>query len=131
MAWSGDASKLTDGEDNGGKYVASAVGVCAHTTSVNPSWLKVDLGASQTIGEVTVVGRSDCCPQQSNGLTIRIGHSGSNTDSICKSDVNAAGGSRVTITCDSVLDGRYISVWHDTDIVLCELGATTSTVMFY
>jgi hypothetical protein len=115
---------LTDGRDNGGVYESSTAGVCAHTENTNPSWFKIDLGSSYEITSITVVGRSNYA-EQSNGLTLRIGESGSDADSICKSNINAAGGQRIGIPCETALTGRYITVWHNQFLVLCELEAVS------
>jgi len=126
MASNGHAFKLTDGNDDGGVYRDSPEGHCAHTISANPpSWFKVDLGCYRTIGSVALFGRTGF-DHQTQGLMIRIGDTGSAIDPICKSPVDANTG-RKEVTCDSVLSGRYISVWQtnaaSSSMVLCELEA--------
>ena len=74
--YNGPARKAIDGKDNGGIYVNNALGVCAHTLEKRASWIKLDLGASKPVDHVQLVGRSDCCKEQSRRWTIRVGNSG-------------------------------------------------------
>ena len=70
------------------------------------------------------VGRGDCCSEQSSNWAIYVGDSGSaSDDTLCTSDADVSGGDVITVTCDSVLAGRYVTVTSDTDagMVLCEI----------
>ena len=120
VGWNGRPAGVTDGATNNGKYSAST---CAHTNNRGkPSWVAVDLGAAQRIDAVTVVARSDCCPTQSKGLTIRIGDTGTAADPVCKANVDGSTGARVS--CDTTLEGRHVSVHSDSNqLVICEIEA--------
>ena len=85
------------------------------------SWIKLDLNAVYHINRMEFVGRGDCCPEQSSGWTIYIGHLGSSSDQLCKSNVDVSGGSVVFVECDSTLSGRYITIESSRWMVLCEV----------
>ena len=109
----GEGFKAVDNQTNDGAFVDSPSGTCAQTLSMNDTllwgpldvgigfgfrpqpgnWIRVDFGTWYSIAAVTVVGRSDCCPEESNNWTITIGNSGNLIgeirDEICKKNVNA------------------------------------------
>ena len=100
--------------------------MCVHTKK-EPSFVKVDLEEEYEISEVKVAGRADdCggffnCKEQTQGWVVRVGNSGTETDMVCKSNIDAFGGKLVSIKCDTKLSGRYVTVNHNTWIVLCEI----------
>ena len=104
-------------------------GACAHTGK-GASWIKLDLGMPQTVFGLWLVGRQDeCndCAKQSSGWVVRVGNTGGASDKLCKAEVDASGGSVVTVTCDTPAAGRYVTLSSPTWMVLCEaqvLGGT-------
>ena len=95
--------------------------MCAHT-SKTPSWIPIDLGDTYTINHMDFVGRQDCCPEQSSDWDIYVGNTGSaSSDILCITKADVWGGGVITVTCDSVLTGRYITITSDTWMVLCEI----------
>ena len=95
--------------------------MCAHTKK-EPSWITIDLGDAYTIDHMDFIGRRDCCPAQSSGWNIYVGNMGSaSSDMPCTSNADVSGGDVITVTCDSVLTGRYITVTSNTWMVLCEI----------
>ena len=103
------ASYLVDGHTNGGSFSWTA---CAHTAQ-QASWLKVDLGTTMVVGELQITGRNGYADQCS-ALTIRVGDSGTDSDGICASNVNAEGVD-IVVACDPAQrTGRYITVYHST-----------------
>lgn len=123
VAHGGTPEKAVDGKSNEGKYKAE---FCAHTKK-EPSFLSVDMDGEHRIKDITLVGRADECSQgqdcreQTQGWTIRVGNAGKDTDPICKENVDAFGGKLVTIQCETDLSGRYVTVFHNTWMVLCEI----------
>ena len=121
VAHGGTPEKAVDGKSNEGKYKAE---FCAHTKK-EPSFLSVDMDGEHRIKDITLVGRADECGQdckeQTQGWTIRVGNAGKDTDPICKENVDAFGGKLVTIQCETDLSGRYVTVFHHTWMVLCEI----------
>ena len=117
------ANNAVDGKiaENGG-YKSD---MCVHTEK-EPSFVRVDLEEERQISEMQVAGRAnecgnDDCRVQSQGWIIRVGNSGTENDAVCKSNIDAFGGELVTIKCDSKVVGRYVSVYHTTWMVLCEI----------
>ena len=102
-------------------------GVCAHTRPT-ASWITIDLGDAYTIDYMNFVGRGDCCSAQSSNWNIYVGDTESEyisdyMSTLCTSNADVSGGDVITVTCDSVLAGRYVTVTSDTDagMVLCEI----------
>jgi len=123
----GAYTSLSNGDYIMGLYDESVRGTCASTCANAKNWFRVDLGSSHDIESVTVVSRD--YGAWSMGMTIRIGASGSESDAICKSNVDADMGEKTTSRCDNVLSGRYISIWKTNDaLMLCELQAFTTTI---
>jgi len=122
--WNGTASKVTDGKHNNNKYVDAPSGVCAHTRK-EPSWIKVLLPQEVVVGQILLAGRKDCCHEQSSGWTIHVGNNGDESDPICRSNVDASAIGKVEVftpvQCDSILSGRYITIFSGTWMVLCEI----------
>ena len=118
----GTPEKAVDGKWNEGKYEAD--GVCAHTKK-EPSFLTVDMDGEHFIKGIKLLGRADeCgedCKQQTQGWTIRVGNTGKDTDPICKENVDAFGGKLISIRCETELSGRYVTIFHQTWIVVCEI----------
>ena len=109
----GEGAKAVDNRTSAGNFDDSLDGTCARTQQDNVTlvkvdlpggagsamhpqpgnWIKVDLGDYFTVALVTLVGRADCCPEESNNLTITIGKTGrlvgNSADEVCKSRVDA------------------------------------------
>ena len=122
-AFGSSADSAVDGKiDKDGGYKSD---MCVHTEK-EPSFVRVDLEGEHQISEMKVAGRAnecgnDDCRVQSQGWTIRVGNSGTENDAVCKSNVDAFGGELVDLKCDSKVGGRYVTVYHTTWIVLCEI----------
>ena len=76
--WGGWPSRVIDGNGGGGDW---GTGTCALTdySKPPPTWIMVDLLSEWRLSVVRLTGRADCCPDQSQGLTIRVGHRWYNT----------------------------------------------------
>ena len=100
--------------------------MCVHTKK-EPSSVIVDLQRVHQISEIKVACRAnecanDDCKVQCRGWVIRVGNSGTlANDEVCRSNIDASGGKLVDIKCDTKAEGRYISVHHNTWMVLCEI----------
>jgi hypothetical protein len=73
-----DPSRATDGRTDDGVWRGTEDGAsCALADpDSNSAWFKVDMEQELSISRVEVVGRSDCCPEESEGWTIRVGNKG-------------------------------------------------------
>jgi len=122
-AFNGTASKATDGKHNN-VYLNSPNGDCAHTLE-RASWIKVLLPREVVVGRILLAGRKDCCPEQSSGWTIHVGNNGDESDPVCRNNVDASAVGKVdvftSVQCDSILSGRYVTIFSDTSMVLCEI----------
>lgn len=47
-----------------------------HSQQIQHPWLELDLGKAQTVGSVSVFGRSDCCEDQSLPLRLELSEDG-------------------------------------------------------
>ena len=115
------APNAVDGEDNGGGFSKDH---CIHTcdSASKGNWIKVDLGTSRVITSLVLVGRKGKTAN-SAGLDIQIGDTGSRSDRMCRSNVDASIG-QTRVTCDDgTIKGRYITVYGRSHTVLCELEA--------
>jgi hypothetical protein len=126
FGWHGDPWKATDGKANDGIYQDNASGVCAHTRNETPSWISVDLDQPATVSSLMLVGRacswSGC--SYSKNWTVRVGYFQNASDALCKAEVDAYGGAKVEVSCNQPHpNGRFITIWSDQWIVLCELEA--------
>ena len=85
--------------------------------------MKLDLGSKHTIDKLVLVGRRDCCPEQSSNWTIRIGSTGTESDPVCKDEVDASGGRPKHVFCKKggPTSGQWVSIWSGTWMVLCEI----------
>ena len=83
--------------------------------------MKLDLGSKHTIDKLVLVGRRDCCPEQSSNWTIRIGSTGTESDPVCKDEVDASGGRPKHVFCKKggPTSGQWVSIWSGTWMVLC------------
>jgi hypothetical protein len=118
--WGGRASKLVDGKHDNGRY--SHRGHCMHTNNHGDNWVRVDLQHTREVGTVYLHGR-DHHHWQGNDLTIRVGHTGTLRDPICKSRVNV-GGTSATLQCSTKMKGQYITISTiHRQMVLCEMEA--------
>jgi len=119
--YASSVDNAVDGEiDENGRYSSN---MCLHTKK-EPSFVTIDLGGSYEISEMKVAGRSEeCrnCREQTQGWVIRVGNSGTENDAVCKSNIDAFGGELVSIKCDTKVEGRYVTVYHSTWMVLCEI----------
>ena len=121
VGYKGEASKAIDGESNSGNFVDAVSGVCAHTNN-GPSWITIDIGDTYTIDHMDFVGRRGCCHEQSSNWDIYVGNTGSaSSDMRCTRNADVWGGDVITVTCSSVLTGRYVTVTSDKWMVLCEI----------
>ncbi|MEP1490000.1 MAG: discoidin domain-containing protein [Algibacter sp.] len=74
-AYDGVASRAIDGDTNG----AFSGGSVTHTNSEANAWWQVDLGADQSIGEINVYNRTDCCSSRLTNFTVYVINSSGTT----------------------------------------------------
>ncbi|KAM8966348.1 fucolectin-like [Pelodytes ibericus] len=98
------AELAIDGNDDNNFHKAS----CTHTQREKNPWWMLDIGESQSIGEITLVNRRDCCSQRLEGAEIRVGDSPNHDNPICGivSDVSKD----KNVFCCHGMSGRYVSV---------------------
>ncbi|HVH73193.1 MAG TPA: discoidin domain-containing protein, partial [Candidatus Dormibacteraeota bacterium] len=99
---------------------------CSSTNSENQPWWQEDLGSSRAIANVTVYGRTDCCPEMSNNFYVLVSTSPiqSTTLSAALSEAgvwHSAVSSPGTISVGQT--GRYVRIWKSdqTWLVLAEV----------
>merc|ERR1719454_1748368 len=49
-------------------------------------------------------------------------------DAVCGTEVDATGGNLVEVKCPTVKSGRYISIWSQKPIVVCEVEAFSMAI---
>jgi len=101
------ASVITNGVTNG-NYSSS--GGCpsniAYTNLGVDQWMQVDLGTVRTIDRVVIYGRTDCCPEVSSALTVRVSQDGTNFTTVA---TNLSAQSGVTANFSAV-QARFVRV---------------------
>jgi alpha-tubulin suppressor-like RCC1 family protein len=101
------SSVITNGVTNG-NYSSS--GGCpsniAYTNTGIDQWMQVDLGSVRSIDRVVLYGRSDCCPEVSSPLTVRVSQDGTNFTTVA---TNLSAQSGVTANFSAV-SARYVRV---------------------
>eukprot|EP00118_Oscarella_pearsei_P028991 m.3415 g.3415 ORF g.3415 m.3415 type:complete len:2425 (+) comp9369_c0_seq1:116-7390(+) len=110
--WSGSSGRAVDGNRNGNYNGGRS---CTHTLGQTNPWWYVDLGFQQPVRKITVTNRGDCCHTRLNGFEIWVGDdntSGGTKNKKCtaKAIPNFGRGETRTITCDSLMHGRYVFV---------------------
>eukprot|EP00497_Spongosphaera_streptacantha_P001770 TRINITY_DN232_c0_g2_i2.p1 TRINITY_DN232_c0_g2~~TRINITY_DN232_c0_g2_i2.p1 ORF type:complete len:527 (-),score=91.36 TRINITY_DN232_c0_g2_i2:457-2037(-) len=122
IGWGGVPSRVVDGNHGNGAYKSNT---CAHTLE-KASWIKVNLGDTADVSSVLLVARADeCgtnCVEQTSDWTVRIGYNGDENDTLCADNVDASGGIPKVVKCEGEpIRGRFVTVFSDTWMVLCEI----------
>jgi len=129
IGWNGNCEASYDGVSNAGVYNYEN---CAHTlngefgasggAATNTEYIYFDLGATYNLKEIGIVGRSNCCPEQSTDLLVSVGaeldSDGGVSNTNCGT-VTSVDGSFVNIPCE--VTGRFVTISHPGWIVLCEI----------
>ncbi|XP_053182867.1 uncharacterized protein LOC128366210 [Scomber japonicus] len=102
-------------------------GSCSNTKMQTNPWWRVDLLESYVVTSVVITNRRDCCPEQSNGVEIRIGNSLRNNgvaNPVVAVIPNFPVGTIHTVTLTKHVEGRYVTVvlpGRNKWLVLCEV----------
>ena len=124
-AYQGLPERAVDGDWTIGEYWSPGNGyprvVCATTRNSKNEWVRVDLGKIYSISTVNLIGRSDCCSYQCRNWAIRISQNEDDVGTLCANSVDAYSRSMVTVTCNTELTGRYVTVSRAGIMVLCEI----------
>ncbi|XP_053182865.1 fucolectin-like [Scomber japonicus] len=117
------ASNAIDGNRESNFFAGS----CSHTKKQTNPWWRVDLLESYVVTSVVISKRRDCCPEQSNGVEIRIGNSLRNNgvaNPVVAVIPNIPVGTIHTVTLTKHVEGRYVTVvlpGRNKWLVLCEV----------
>jgi hypothetical protein len=109
----GHAYRGIDGNTNT-KYTSGQG--CTHTNTSFKPWFAIDFGDSETINNVTLWNRADCCSERLRMVEIRVGsteptgttNAGSNA--LCASVAGPLVGGNHTFQCGVELQGRYLTI---------------------
>ncbi|EDO25871.1 predicted protein, partial [Nematostella vectensis] len=119
----GLAEHAVDG-DRSGRFADLS---CTETKVQSNPWWRVDLQKSYVILRLFIVNRADCCGERLDNFEIRIGDSlennGTDNPSCGSSYIIPHGGSK-SISCHTLLKGRYVNIWipgSDRRLTLCEV----------
>lgn len=129
MGWDGSCENVYDKVTNHGAYDGA---YCAHTlngelgsdhgVAINTEYIYLDLGATYNLKEIGIVGRSNCCPEQSTNMLVSVGTElgtdGGVSNTNCGT-VTSTEGDFVNIPCEAT--GRYVTISHPGLLVLCEI----------
>ncbi|XP_055075197.2 uncharacterized protein [Misgurnus anguillicaudatus] len=102
-------------------------GSCAQTDTENNPWWRLDLMQSYAVVSVALTNRADCCSEQLNGAVVHIGdslESEGQANPVCVKVSSIPAGGTEVLRCDSVLNGRYVTVslpGESRTLSLCEV----------
>ncbi|XP_065056205.1 uncharacterized protein LOC135684538 [Rhopilema esculentum] len=101
-------------------------GSCTQTLKEHNPWWRVDLGATEPVGEIAITNRGDCCSDKLRNVEIRVGNNteGPSKNQMCIYNHGAVGsGERRTFYCENVITGRfvYITLRAEEQLTLCEV----------
>lgn len=77
IAAGGDAMRAVDGNTDGWYHNGSV----SHTATEYQPWWQVDLQSSQSIGDVVLYNRTDCCADRLSNFTLQVSKDGTNWQS--------------------------------------------------
>ena len=102
---------------NGGSYGSYII-----TDSSDGQWWRVDLGSSNTVGDVIVHHQSNCCTGQTKSSTIVVSATTDySSGTTCGALLTDSTSTPETVSCDGA-EGRYVFVVGDGSRVrLCEV----------
>ncbi|CAH3013986.1 unnamed protein product, partial [Porites evermanni] len=124
----GSSGRAVDGDSSTNDFSADLT--CSHTMNGTPNpWWRVDLGRVESVTEVYIVNRGDCCGARLSSFEIRVGTStvngGVNNPTCGRSNYSVPQGKGASFFCRPSLPGRYVTIRSTLEgthpLTLCEV----------